>query len=263
MAIAISRDGTEIAYSIEGAGPSVILVDGAMCYREMGPMRAIAEALGPDFQVYYYDRRGRGESGDTKPYAPEREIEDLAAMIEAAGGEAYVCGISSGAILAAHAARELEGITKLALYEGPMVIDGTYPALPQEFRADVERLVQKGDVSGAVKKFMGRVGMPGFVVWFMSLLPMWKTIISAGHTLPYDLALVENYQTGRPLSRGDWRAITIPALVMDGGNSPDYMRNAQEMWADMLPNAEYRTLPGQTHNVKTEAIVPVLGEFFR
>ena len=259
---AVSKDGTEIAYSVAGSGPKVLLVDGAMCYREMGPMKALAAALSAGFEVYFYDRRGRGESGNTDPYSPDRELEDVAAMIGAAGGEVYLFGISSGAMIAAQAARQTGGARKLALFEAPMIVDDSMDPLPDDFVPDIEARIRRGDVSGAVKKFMRRVGLPGFVVWFMSLLPMWKSIISAGHTLPNDFAFVAPYQKGKPLERAEWADIIIPVLVMDGGKSPPYMRNAQRQWAEMLPNASYRTLPGQTHNVKTDAIAPVLREFF-
>src|SRR5262249_12365626 len=91
-----SADGTLIAHEKCGAGPPLVLVDGAVCHRASGPSRPLAARLAGSFTVYAYDRRGRGESGDTAPYAPEREIEDLIAVIEAAGGQADVYGISSG-----------------------------------------------------------------------------------------------------------------------------------------------------------------------
>src|SRR5579871_6431512 len=118
MPTVTSRDGTTIAYEQSGAGPALILVDGAMCYRAFGPMRGLAALLAPHFTVFAYDRRGRGESGDTAPYAVEREVEDIEALIDAAGGTAGVYGISSGAFLALEAARRLPGrVTRLALYE--------------------------------------------------------------------------------------------------------------------------------------------------
>jgi pimeloyl-ACP methyl ester carboxylesterase len=259
---AISKDGTEIAYSVMGTGPKVLLIDGAMCYREMGPMKAIAEALSDQFEVFFYDRRGRGESGDTRPFHPDREIEDVEAMIAQAGGSIRLFGISSGAILAAHAAKSAKGIEKLALYEAPFIVDDTHSPLPPDFLPEVKRRIDAGDVSGATKMFMKRVGMPGFAVWIMSKLPFWKNVISAAHTLPNDLTIVEPYEQGKPLDPADWKNVAMPTLVMDGGKSPQYMRNGQKHWAEVLPNAEYRTLPGQTHNVKTGAIAPVLREFF-
>lgn len=262
MATAISKDGTKIAFSIEGAGPSVLLVDGAMCHRNFGPVKAIAEALGPDFQVYYYDRRGRGESGDASQWDVDREIEDIAAMIEASGDEVYLFGISSGAILAAMAAKKLKGIRKLALFEGPMVVDDTYPALDPAFLPRVKQHIAEGRPGDAVKMFLKRVGMPGFAVWFMSLTPVWKKMKAIGPTLPSDLTIVAPFQQQRALVADDWADITMPTLVIDGGKSPQYMRNAQKQWAGVLPNADYKTLPGETHMVKPGAIAPVLKAFF-
>src|SRR5436190_17263598 len=112
-----SSDGTNIAYEKSGEGPAVVLVDGALCSRRFGPAEKLAAALSDRFTVYTYDRRGRGESGDTKPYAVEREVEDLKAVIDAAGGSACVCGVSSGAVLALEAANRSDRITKLAMYE--------------------------------------------------------------------------------------------------------------------------------------------------
>lgn len=262
MAIATSKDGTEIAYSIEGAGPSVLLVDGALCHRTFGPMKAIAEALGPDFQVYYYDRRGRGESGNVQPWGLDKEIDDIEAMIEAAGGEVCLFGISSGAVLAAHAAKRLKGIRKLALYEGPMVVDDNYPSLPVNFMPDLKRAVAEDRPGDALKMFMKRVGAPGFAVWFMSLTPVWKQLKKSAYSLPHDLSIVEPFQHQVRLTRSDWADITMPTLVMDGAKSPVYMRMAQRQWAEVLPNASLKSLPGQDHNVKTEAIVPELKSFF-
>lgn len=262
MAFATSKDGTEIAYSIEGAGPPVLLVDGALCHRSFGPMKDIAEALGADYQVYYYDRRGRGESGDTEPWSLDREIEDIETMISATGGEAHILGISSGALLAAHAARKLDGIRKLALYEGPMVVDDNYPALPETFMPEMRRAVVENRPGDVLRMFLKRVGTPGFVVWVMSLTPVWKQLRESALTLHHDLDIVEPFQHQQPLKKSDWTGIDIPTLVMDGGKSPAYMRNAQKQWSEVLPNATYRTLPGLDHSVKTEIIVPVLKEFF-
>src|SRR5688572_15000386 len=127
MNTAHSADGTAIAYETSGHGPPLILVDGALCYREMGPSRAVAKALSERFTVITYDRRGRGESGDTAPYFVERELEDLEALIAAAGGSAYVCGFSSGAVLALDAAARGLPISALALYEPPFIVDDSRP----------------------------------------------------------------------------------------------------------------------------------------
>jgi len=258
----ISRDGTPIAVDILGSGPALILVDGAMCSRGFGPMPALAKELAQRFTVHHYDRRGRGESGDGSTYDIQREIEDLDAVIQKAGGSAMVFGISSGAALTAEAARQLRGIRKLALYEAPYVVDNTHEPLPPTFIADTKALVAANRRGAAVKKFMRYVGTPGFAVAIMSLLPMWKKLTAIAHTLANDLEIIAPHHQSKPLPRDKWAAVTIPTLVMDGGKSPDWMRHAMREWANVLPNSVYRTLAGQTHMVKQDVLAPALKEFF-
>src|SRR5215211_8256973 len=156
-----SNDGTEIAYDQRGEGPAVILVDGALCYRSFGPMPQLAELLAPHFTVYNYDRRGRGESGDTQPYALEREIEDIEALIDEAGGEAFVSGISSGAALAMEAAIELGGkVKKLAMYEAPYNSDEAARQAWITYRRQLKELLAADRRDDAVILFMMLVGMP-------------------------------------------------------------------------------------------------------
>src|SRR5947209_7298544 len=169
-----SHDGTSIAYSQIGQGPALILVDGALCYRQFGPSQALADRLAAHFTVITYDRRGRGESGDTQPYAVEREVEDLAALLEAAGGTAYVAGQSSGAALAIEAANRLPGITKLALYEAPFVVDETGKPVTQALLASLKEAVAQKRRSKAVKLFMKQVGTPSYMLAIMPLFPVWS-----------------------------------------------------------------------------------------
>ncbi len=173
MPTVTSADGTTIAYETTGTGPALILVDGAMCHRDSGPGRALAAALADTYTVHLYDRRGRGDSGNTLPWSPDREIDDLAAVLTAAGGRAAVLGTSSGAVLAADAAHRLDGITALALYEPPFIVDHTRAPREATFTTDTEALIARGDRSGAVKKFMRHVGVPAFVVAIMPLTPPW------------------------------------------------------------------------------------------
>lgn len=268
MAVAIaqntvtSKDGTVIAYSQVGQGPTLILVDGALCYRQFGPSQDLAAKLSPHFTVITYDRRGRGESGDTQPYAVEREVEDLAALIEAVGDTAYVAGQSSGAGLAIEAANRLPTITKLALYEAPYVVDDTGKPITPAFLASLKEAVTQNQRSKAVKLFMKQVGTPGFMLTIMPLFPMWSKLTAVAHTLPYDISTIVVYGTGKPLPETLGSSIKAPTLVMDGGKSPTWMRHAMQALAQTLPNASYRTLPEQTHMVKAEALAPVLVEFF-
>jgi pimeloyl-ACP methyl ester carboxylesterase len=258
----ISKDGTPLAVDRFGSGPALILVDGAMCSRAFGPMSALAKELAAQFTVYHYDRRGRGDSGDGAAYELQREIEDLAAVLQYAGGAAMVFGASSGAALGAEAARQLPGIRRLALYEAPYVIDSTHEPLPATFIADIKALVANNQRSEAVKKFMRYVGTPGIVVLMMPLFPMWKKLTAIAHTLSNDLEIIAPHHNGRPFPEGKWSTVTVPTLVMAGGKSPAYMQNAMRAWAKALPNAGHRTLEGQTHMVKQSVLAPALIDFF-
>jgi pimeloyl-ACP methyl ester carboxylesterase len=261
MPTVTSADGTTIAYETLGSGPALIVVDGAMCYREFGPARDLAKALADRYTVHLYDRRGRGASGNTLPWSEDREIDDLAALLDAAGGQAYLLGTSSGAVLAADAANRLDGFIKLALYEPPFIVDDTHAPREASFTADTEALIARDDRSGALKKFMRHVGMPAVMVQIMSVTPMWKKLKAVAPTLPYDLHILGDTGRGVPLDAGRWAGVTVPAIVMDGGKSPQYMRNGAEALSAALPKAQYRTLPGQTHMVKAAALGPAVKEF--
>jgi pimeloyl-ACP methyl ester carboxylesterase len=257
-----SKDGTAIAFDRIGRGSPLILVDGALCSRTMGPCGPLASLLAAHFTVVTYDRRGRGDSGDKAPYAVEREIEDLQALVDEAGGAVAVWGVSSGAVLALEAASRLMGVTKLALYEAPFIVDASRPTTEADWPRIVEA-VAAGRRGDAVKFFLKSVGLPGIVVALMPLMPAWSKLKAVAHTLPYDGALVQENQRGRPLPASRWASVTIPTLVMDGGNSPQWMRHANRALANVLPNAMYRTVEGQTHMVKPKAHAPVLVEFFK
>lgn len=262
MTTTTSADGTKIAYTRAGSGPALVLVDGAMCYRGSSPNDALAKELAAHFTVYTYDRRGRGESTDTRPYAVEREVEDLATLVKEAGGEAFLFGISSGAALALEAARRLP-VPKLAVYEPPFVVDDTRPRVPADYATRLDEALKEGKRGKAVKMFMTEgVGLSGGTVALMRIMPFWSKLKKVAHTIPYDTAVVGDHQSGLPLPAA-WPEVTIPALVLDGGRSPDWMRHGVAALAKVLPSAEYRTLPGQTHLVKAPALAPVLTEFFR
>jgi pimeloyl-ACP methyl ester carboxylesterase len=262
MPVVTSKDGTRIGYDREGQGPPVVLVDGAMCYRGSGPMKPLAAKLSSRFTVYTYDRRGRGESGDTQPWSVEREVEDIAAIVREAGEPVYLYGISSGAVLALEAADRGVPIRKLALYEAPLMVDDSRPPLGDDFLPRMKALIAANRRGDAVKMFMKAVGVPAIGIFFMRLMPVWKKLTAIGHTLQYDLGMTTPYQQGRPLPPGRWSGAAMPALVMDGGKSPAWMRNAQTAIATVLPQATARTLPGQNHMVGAEAIAPELIEFF-
>ncbi len=259
-----SRDGTSIAFERVGAGPALILVDAAGNYRDFRPLRAPVERLAADFTVYLYDRRGRGDSADTPPYAIEREFEDLEAMIGAAGGSAYVWGLSSGGILALEAARAGVAIEKLAVYEPPFIVDRDDGVPPGDFRRHLDELIAADRRSDAAKYFMAKVmGMPAVIPLLMSLWPpLWSNLKATTHTLPYEAALVEKHQRGQPLERSYWAEVTTPTLVVCGEKSPKKLRKGARAIAAALPNAEARELKGVSHNVKMKVLAPVLVEFF-
>lgn len=257
-----SKDGTEIAYEMLGSGPPLILVDGALCYRASGPARPLAEQLKDRFTVYIYDRRGRGESGNTLPYAVEREVEDLEALIAAAGGSAMLYGISSGGVLALEAANRSNGVVSVFVYEAPLITDSTRRLAPG-YAEKMEALIAADRRGAALKHFMGTgVGLPGFMVFIMQFMPMWKTLKAVAPTLAYDTALTAPLQQSRPLSPGRWSNIKVPAKIVGGTKSAAWMRNAQKAIAEVLPDARHAELEGQDHMVKPEAIAPMIKEFF-
>jgi pimeloyl-ACP methyl ester carboxylesterase len=258
-----SKDGTRIAFDRSGAGPALILVNGAMSAR--ADVASLAASLSPHFTVFAYDRRGRGDSGDTPPYAVEREVEDLAAVLTAAGGAAFVFGHSSGAVLALEAARELApAITKLALYEPPFIVDAGLPRPPEDFVTHLTELVAAGRRSDTVLYWMTSViGVPGDVVAQMQQAPMWPAFEAVAPTLVYDGTLTADYIKGQPLPPERWAAVTIPALVMAGGDSPPMMHSGALALTALLPKGAHRRLPGQSHGVEADVVVPVLVEFFK
>jgi pimeloyl-ACP methyl ester carboxylesterase len=262
MSTVQSSDGTAIAYTKSGDGPALILVDGALCHREFGPSKDLAAELEPSFTVYRYDRRGRGQSGDTQPWSVEREVDDLAALIEEAGGSAFVYGISSGAALALEAADRIPGIERVAGYEPPFAMDDSAPRMPDDFVPRMDEHVAAGRPGEAAKMFMRHVGAPRVFLAVMPLLPMWKKLKGVAHTLPNDMRIVERESAGRPPEPGRWGSLTAPTLMMAGGKSDEWMQNAARAVADALPNAEYRTIEGQNHMLKAKAIAPVLVEYF-
>lgn len=256
-----SADGTSIAFERIGNGPPVILIDPALCDRATGQSRALAATLAPRFTVFVYDRRGRGESGDTKPYAVEREIEDVAALLDVAGGEAYVWSMSSGAVLALDAARELSAIRRVALYEPPLIVDASHPAMDASWRR-IDEAVAAGRPGDAVATFLRAVGVPAPVLWVMRLTSMWRRLERLAPTLPYDGAILRGLQQGQPLPVDRWSGVRIPTLVTYGGKSRAWMRRGSEALADVLPNATVRAVEGQTHKLVATAHAPMLAEFF-
>jgi pimeloyl-ACP methyl ester carboxylesterase len=256
-----SKDGTCIAYDETGQGPALIMVGGAMGFRKFSGAVELATLLAPDFTVINYDRRGRGDSGDTKPYAIEREIEDIAALVKAAGGSVYLYGMSSGAALALLAAAKLSGIKKLALYEPPFVgVDPKAKKPPANYRQVLQQIVDADDRAGAVKYFITKImGLPGFIVWIMRLMPIWKNLKAVAHTLPYDMAIMDDFS----LPEKFLRTVKIPSAVLGGEKSPESLRLAVKATADALPHGQALFLEKQSHNVSMKVLAPALKNYLK
>ncbi len=262
-----SLDGTAIAFDRSGTGEPLVLVGGAFSYRRYPGQVKLAELLAERFTVYSYDRRGRGNSGDTPPYAPGREIEDLAAVISAAGGQAHVWGLSSGAVLALDAAAAGLPIRKLAVQEPPLVVDPADRRPPDDMDQRLRELIDAGKRGEAVRYFMvDGMGAPAFVPGLLRVMPgVWKKLTAVAPTLPYDAQLVAGYQAGRPLPAGQWAAAAMPALVMCGAEkeSPGFLRHAAAAVAAALPNARLveRNGLGHTKALNAKVIAATLTDF--
>ncbi|MGP9022543.1 alpha/beta fold hydrolase [Streptomyces sp. BR1] len=252
-----SKDGTPIAYDRLGeAGPPVILIGGAFCTRDTH--RDLARLLAPAFTVFNYDRRGRGGSGDTLPYAVTREVEDLAALIGEAGGAARLYGLSSGGALALEAAASGLPVTAVAVYEPPFALAAERRAGNVAYAARLRELLAAELRSDAVELFMTRVGAPPEQIAQARQSPMWPGMESVAHTLAYDNAVLGD--AALPVER--LAAITAPVLAIAGGASPEWLRSPAAAVAEAVPDGRTLTLPGQTHQFSAEALAPVLTEFF-
>ncbi|MGH2580023.1 MAG: alpha/beta fold hydrolase [Actinomycetota bacterium] len=251
-----SRDGTTIAFDRMGQGPPVVLVCGGSVDRTADA--AIAQELASDFTVLNYDRRGRGESGDTLPYAIEREVEDIEAVIGAAGGSAFLWGSSSGAVLALIAAESGVPVTKLALWEPPFVPEGI-PRPPKDQVSQYETMVAEGRRGDAVEYFMTKViGMPPEVVAGARTQPWWAATEARAHTLAYDARIMGDYSIPKDLAA----SVKVPTMVIAGGADFPWMRQTAETLAAALPDGQVRILEGQGHDVDPGVLAPVLTEFF-
>lgn len=255
-----SADGTRIAFEELGQGPAVVLVGGAFCDRRARVSGLpLARALAPGLRVLVYDRRGRGDSTDTPPYAVERELEDLAAVLTAAGGRAHVYGHSSGAILALEAALLGLPIAKLSLYEPPLVLGGTRERMPADLPEQLDRLIAEGKRTEVTELFLTRgVGLPPSVVEQRKQGAGWASLEALAHTLSYDARL-----TADPdgiLARA--ARLTNPTALFAGGKSQPWMRSAAESLARVVPGIHFATLPDQSHDVDPLALAPKLLDFF-
>ena len=259
-----SADGTMIAYERRGNGDPVIVVNTVA--EDRSGLSGLAGLLAEHFTVYTYDRRGRGDSGDTKPYAPEREVEDLAAVIEAAGDRASLISGSAGCVLCLDAATALgDSVRSLYLFEPPFIVNDGRPPMPPDYVEQVESLVASGDRSAAVEYFMTEgLLIPAEFVAGMKADPSWASMERYAHTYAYDGRICAGTQDGRPLPRDRWRT-DAPVLVAIGENSEPYFSDGARDLAEVLPQVTVETLPGQDHAalwMAPEVIVASARRFF-
>jgi pimeloyl-ACP methyl ester carboxylesterase len=257
MNTVVSKDGTAIAFDRLGEGPPVILVCGASVDRTSNA--PLAELLSSDFTVFNFDRRGRGDSGDTQPYAVEREIEDIAAMLDEAGGAAGLYGSSSGAALALKTAATDIPLTKLALWEPPFILDESRRP-PADQVEQLERMVAEGRRGDAAEYFMREVvRLPPEFVADARTQPWWAAQEALAHTLAYDARIMGDYSLPLDLAA----SVPMPTLVLAGGADIPWMREAAQALADALPRGQTRMLDGQTHHVDDAVLAPALKAFFQ
>jgi pimeloyl-ACP methyl ester carboxylesterase len=257
MDTVISRDGTAIAFERSGEGPPAIMMGGALNDRRT--TEPLAELLAPRFTIFNYDRRGRGDSGDTAPYAMEREIEDLDAVITAAGGSAYLFANCTGGMLAVQAVSRGLPITRLAMYEPPYMADREPSSTANaDYRARLGQLLAEGRRGDAVEYFMVHAaGIPPEIAASRRTLQVWPMIEALAPTLPYDAIILGN----QSLPKDRLARITIPALVISGGASPEAQCDAGRALAEALPDGRHQTLDGHNHKLVAQAVAPLLTEF--
>jgi pimeloyl-ACP methyl ester carboxylesterase len=251
-----SDDGTPIAFERSGEGPPLILVGGALSsgIRDFPPFVELTRLLEPRFTVYRFDRRGRGDSGDTQPYAIEREVQDLEALIADAGGSAAVYGFSSGAVLGAEAAARGAKVTKLVLLEPPLP---TGDGAAEAELAQTAQMIRTGRRGDAVASFLAGVGLPPEAVEGMRQSPEWPGLEAMAHTLLYDGTITEDDALWRE------RAVHVsaPTLVLFSEGTSAYLGESARRAADRIPNAIGHTLPGEFHDVDPGTLAAELAAF--
>lgn len=255
-----SADGTPISYTATGSGPTVLYVGGAIMHRAIDACGSgMAAALSPDHTVITYDRRGRGESGDTQPYAVQREIEDITALITEFGDTAMVFGESSGGVLALEAVLAGAPISRLALYEPPFIVNGD--PMPPDFPDQLDALVAAGRRDEVVELFMTvAAGLPATVVAETLASPMWSVLTSVAHTIAYDGRVMGDTQSGDPVALQRFSDVETPTLVLAGGASPSHQPVHQ--LAAVLPDARTQVVDGQGHQFDPAVVAPFVSRFF-
>jgi pimeloyl-ACP methyl ester carboxylesterase len=256
-----SSDDTMIAYDKQGEGPALILVDGALTVHSAGSGPELATLLAPHFTVYGFDRRGRGQSGDTLPYAVDREIDDIEALIDRAGGPAFLYGHSSGGPLAMRAAIRLGGkVSKIAMYEPPYNSDPGAQESWSQYLRQLRQVLAEGRRGDAVALYLRFVGTPAEQVDGLRRVPSWPVMEAVAPTLAYDHAAI----MGEPWSVPTELAarVPVPALVMAGDAGLPFIPDAARLLSQTIPQGQLRMLAGQLHKVDPRVLAPVLVEFF-
>ncbi|MDR2986911.1 MAG: alpha/beta hydrolase [Nocardiopsaceae bacterium] len=271
MPVVTSRDGTPIAYDKQGSGPALVVVDGALTVRKSDNKAELVDLLAPRLTVLTYDRRGRGDSGDTPPYSVAREIEDLTAVIGEAGGSAALYGHSSGGCLALEATLALSEadaspgggpdaeVTKLSMYEAPYDDDPAVVPAWHQYLTNMTAALDEGRPGDAAALFMAFVGTPAEQIESMRAAPFWRGMEAVAPTLAYDHAGLMGTDRSVPADRA--RGIAVPTLVMHGGDGAPFMAKTAATLAEIIPDSELRTIPGQGHNVSAQSLAPLLEEF--
>lgn len=262
-AATVSADGTVIAFTAWGEGEPLIMIDGATAYPAVNPKNEqVGRLLSDKFRTYAYDRRGRGESTDTAPYAIEHEIEDLAALIEVAGAPATVFGWSSGAVLALDAAAAGLPITRLALFEPPFVVDDSRPPLPPDYVERLDAAVAAGRPGDAAELFLtAAVGLPPEAVEGVKQSGFWPTMEAVAPTIAYDGRIMGTTMSGAPLPRDRWAAVSVPTLVMYGKGTFPFIVSGARALADLLPTATLLPVEGEQHDVPDDVLAAALRDF--
>jgi pimeloyl-ACP methyl ester carboxylesterase len=254
---AVSADGTRIAFERFGTGDPIVLLGGMFCDR--GTHRPLAEALAGQFTAVTVDRRGRGDSGDTSPYAVDREIEDVDAVIGAVGGSASIYGHSSGAGLAFRAAAAGLPIDRLVLHEPPFGGDDAESrAEARRLASEVRGAIEEDRPSDAIRSFLAAMGTPPEAADEIAGDPAMLRLAS---TMPYDHAVMGDDAGGGAIPVALAQSITVPTLVLAGSASPDFFRDTAERLTNLIPSARYTVLDGQDHGAPAEAVAPAVAEF--
>jgi len=250
-----SKDGTRIAYDKVGSGPTLLIVNGAMGFRGNAFARKFQAEFAKHFTVVDYDRRGRGESGDTLPYSVQREVEDIAALVAGpCGGKCLVFAQSSGAALALEAAASGVPMKRLFAYEPPYMV-GNPPDRPApDFQRHLESLIAQGKRDEAVAYFMRTVGVPGFAVKIMRLFPFWKDLRAVAHTLPYDAAVMAGFD----FPRHRLAALKVPVVAVAGEKTTPTLKRAVAEVAKTVPGAQHKVAPKMNHAVNAKRMAPLL-----